>query len=108
MRSFLGAVLLVAASAYAQTFLGARYDPVADELVVDIAYSGTNPNHRFSLAWDPCQGDAPPYEIAARVIDAQADDAAVRDFIVRRRFSLRDLQCRPANVTLRIGRVGNI
>ena len=108
MRSFLGAVLLVAASAYAQTFLGARYDPAADELVVDIAYSGTNPNHQFSLAWDPCQGDAPPYEIAARVIDDQPDDAAVRDFIVRRRFSLRDLPCRPANVTLRIGRVANI
>jgi hypothetical protein len=102
------AALLLATSAYAQTFLGAQYDPVSDELVVDIAYRGTNPNHQFSLAWDRCQGDAPPYKIAARVVDNQGDDAAVRDFIVRRRFSLRDLKCRPANVTLRIARLANI
>src|SRR3981189_2020123 len=108
MRKLLVAVLLLAASAYAQTFLGAAYDPATDELVVDIAYGGTNPDHQFSLAWDRCQGDAPPYEIAARLIDDQADDAADRDFIVRRRFSLQDLQCRPANVTLRIGRIANV
>jgi hypothetical protein len=108
MRNVFVAVLLVAASAYAQTFLGAQYDPATDELVVDIAYSGTNPDHQFSLAWDPCQGNSPPYEVAARVIDDQADDAAVEDFIVRRRFSLQDLPCRPAKVTLRTGRVANV
>jgi hypothetical protein len=102
------AALLLAASAYAQTFLGAGYDPATDELVVDIAYRGTSPNHEFSLAWDQCQRDARPYEIAARVIDDRPDDPAVRDFIVRRRFSLGDLQCRPANVTLRMGRLANI
>ncbi len=105
--SCLAAALLLAGSAHAQSFRGAKYDPGTDTLTVGIAYRGTNPNHDFSLAWDRCQGDAQPYQVAARVIDRQGDDAATKDFVVRKRFSLRDLKCRPARVTLRMGRLAS-
>jgi hypothetical protein len=98
------AALLVALSGNAEIISGTAYDPARDELVVDILYLGTDPNHEFSLVWDECSGTQPPYEVAARLIDQQGFDAAEREFRVRRRFSLAGLKCRPARVGLHLGR----
>ena len=100
--------LLVPAQALGQTILGAGYDASSDALVVDIAYQGTNPNHDFELAWDECQSSPNGrHSVVARLIDRQGKDEAQKDFQVRRRFDLSGLECRPADVTIRLGPVSN-
>lgn len=97
-------ILVAAPLAQAQSFDAVFYDPARDELVADLVYEGSHPGHAFSLQWGECGGAQPPYDIEARVIDQHWDDIAEREFRVRRRFGLRELECRPVNVTLRIGR----
>jgi hypothetical protein len=100
--------LLVPAHALGQTILGAGYDASSDALVVDIAYQGTNPNHDFELAWDECQSSGNGrHSMVARLIDRQGEDKAQKGFQVRRRFDLSGLECRPAEVTIRLGPVSN-
>jgi hypothetical protein len=99
--------LLVPAQALGQTILGASYDAASDALVVDIAYQGTNPDHDFALEWDKCQSSGDGHAVVARVIDRQGEDQAQKDYQVRRRFDLSALECRPAEVTIRMGPVSN-
>lgn len=94
---------VIAAPAQAADISAAAYDRARDELVVDIVYRGTNPDHAFTLQWGDC-GGGPPYRSSARLIDAQGRDLARDEYRVRERFSLAELQCRPAAVTLRLGR----
>ena len=102
---FIGVLTLVfCATVRADTFANVHYDARADEIVATMIYRGTNPNHTFTLKWDKCP--APPehgksYEIAAEVLDGQWNDDAVQSFRETVRFSLADLACRPAKVTLR-------
>jgi hypothetical protein len=99
---FLALALTIAGEA--DTFARARFDPRTDELVVTMLYRGTNPNHEFSLQWDTCPALAAgqsTYDIAAAVLDSQWNDDARQPFTKTVRFSLRDLKCRPARVTLR-------
>ena len=98
--------LAAAAPAHAADILDARYDPGADELVVDIAYRGTNPDHEFSVAWGRCS-DASPPRLVGRLIDQQGSDAAREDYRVSERLALEEIPCRPAIVTLRLGRVAH-
>jgi hypothetical protein len=85
------------------TFSGVSYDPAHDELVVTMAYRGTNPDHTFSLKWGPCQtsANAGEPEVVAEVLDSQWQDAARQPFKKTTRFSLADLPCRPVKLTLR-------
>lgn len=86
------------------------YDAAHDELVVEIIYRGTHPDHEFSLDWAQCRrrGDGnPPYQAAARLIDAHGRDVAREDYRVTRRFDLSSLECRPALVTVRLGPTAN-
>lgn len=97
------AALVVSSAASAQNFLGARYDAVTDELVVQIAYRGTHSGHEFSLRWEECKsvsGSDGPYEVAALVVDSHWNDRALEDFQQTVRFTLEGLTCRPARVTL--------
>jgi hypothetical protein len=66
-------------------------------------YRGTNPDHTFSLQWGKCRtlADATMPEVAVDVNDSQARDAARKDFKTTTRFSLENLPCRPAKLTLR-------
>lgn len=67
-------------------------------------YSGTNPNHAFSLHWDVCKplnDERADAEIEAIVLDSQWNDAARQEFTTTVRFSLQGIPCRPASVTLR-------
>jgi hypothetical protein len=106
--SLLLCTLLAPAHALSQTILGAAYDASSDALVMEIAYQGTNPDHDFELAWDACEatGDG-RYTVVARLIDRQGADLAQKDYRVERRFALSGLQCRPVEVTLRMGPVSN-
>jgi len=89
--------------ARADNFVNVFYDIQNDQLVVTMRYRGTNPSHEFTLQWGQCKGrpDGHSQEIVAEVLDSQWQDAAQRVFKVTTRFSLADLTCRPAAVTLR-------
>jgi hypothetical protein len=100
----LGACALLAWSgAQADNFDSAYYDAKADQLVVQMIYMGTNPNHKFTLQWGKCQlnqqGGMPG--VTAEILDDQFMDNSVRTYRKTRRFSLADMPCsRPASVTL--------
>lgn len=87
--------------ASAEAFGPVTYDPKSDELIVTITYSGTNPDHTFSLAWNRCTTHPDgTTNVQAEVIDHQARDTVNRDFTKTVRLSLAGLSCRPATVTL--------
>ncbi len=97
------AAALLCHGAHADDFASVRYDAATDQLIITMRYSGTNPNHTFSLQWGPCQsiaGQALP-EVAVEVLDSQFQDAAQRAFRKTTRFPLGELPCRPAKLTLR-------
>ncbi|MPZ43111.1 MAG: hypothetical protein GEV05_06875 [Betaproteobacteria bacterium] len=99
--------LLVPTPALGQTILGAEYDASSDALVIAIAYQGTNPNHDFALTWDKCEPTGGGHSVVARLIDHQGKDTAQKDYQVSRRFELSALECRPAEVMVRLGPVSN-
>jgi hypothetical protein len=86
----------------ADSFQKVSYDPATDELVITVIYRGTNPDHQFSLKWGACQGhDDDQREIVGELLDQQALDAARKEFRKTLRFSIADLDCRPAMLTVR-------
>jgi hypothetical protein len=98
------AATLTSRAAKADNFANIRYSANTDRLVVTMLYRGTNPNHKFSLKWGPCEanqsGGLPG--ATAEVLDDQYEDAAEQDFSKTVRFSLAGMPCpRPASVTLR-------
>jgi hypothetical protein len=100
----MGCGLFAATRVRADAFSSVHYDPVHDQLVVTMIYRGTNPNHGFSLHWGACRAlndRSVGHQIAADVLDDQWDDDAQTSFSKTVRFSLADLACRPAEVTLR-------
>jgi len=95
---------LVSLAAQADNFVKVRYDRQSDRLVVTMVYRGTNPNHKFSIKWGPCQenqsGGLPG--AIADVLDDQYEDIEEQDFTKTVRFRLDSMPCpRPASVTLR-------
>lgn len=96
----LAAALLAAGAAAAADIRGARYDARTDSVLVEIAYRGTHPKHDFRVQWNPCADGA----AVGRLIDRHGNDAAEEEFIVQDRIGLAALPCRPALVTLRLGR----
>jgi hypothetical protein len=97
-------MLLFTNAADADNFGRIYYDGKTDQLVVTMVYRGTNPDHKFTLAWGACQpnqsGGMPG--VTAEVLDDQFDDQAVNNYRKTKRFSLAGLPCtRPASVTLR-------
>jgi hypothetical protein len=98
-----GAACWLALPAHADNFARVYYDAKTGELVATMRYRGTNPDHAFSLKWGTCTDAAPGTlpEVAAEVLDDQWRDQAQREFKKTVRFSLADLPCRPAKVTLR-------
>lgn len=96
------AATMLSSAVQADNFVNAYYSARHDQLVVAMAYRGTNSHHRFSLQWGPCQElDGGGHEIAAEVLDSQWQDVEQSDFTKVTRFSLADIPCRPATVTLR-------
>ena len=95
--------LAFVATAHADNFISVSYDAKTDELAVTLVYRGTNPNHTFRIDWGTCVdigADAPP-ELAAQVLDRQWNDKAEREFTKTVRFGLKQIPCRPVNLTLR-------
>jgi hypothetical protein len=104
-----GALLIslgVMSATQAADILEAHYDTAADELVVDIAYRGTNPDHEFAVEWGRCSTESPPRTVG-RLVDRQGSDMAREDYRVEERLALDDIPCRPAIVTLRLGRAAH-
>ena len=88
--------------ALAITVTSLRYDATNDQLVMNIVYRGTNPDHEFSVQWDECKRlDDERSQILGLLIDSQPDDLARKDFTTPFKIDLRDFPCRPAKVTIR-------
>lgn len=87
--------------ALTDNFSNVHYDARDDQLVVTMLYRGTNPDHKFSIIWGACKSGKNGQEIEADVLDDQWQDVAQRDFKKSMHFSLADLNCRPAKLTLR-------
>jgi len=93
---------LISATASADNFANVYYSAAKDQIVITMNYRGTNPDHKFSLHWGNCQVlDNGARSVAAEVLDSQWQDAAQRDFKKTVSFSLADIPCRPAKLTLR-------
>ncbi|HEY0939316.1 MAG TPA: hypothetical protein VGE08_04375 [Steroidobacter sp.] len=98
--SLLALCYSTAASAISVTAL--RYDAAKDQLVMTIAYRGTNPDHKFSVQWDECKRlDDERSQILGLLLDSQPDDLARQNFTTSLKIDLRDFPCRPAKVTIR-------
>jgi hypothetical protein len=97
------AAAVLTTAARADSFASAHYDAGKDQLIVTMIYRGTNPDHTFSLKWGQCKesADGSGREIVAEVLDSQWQDVETQDFKKTTRFSLNNLQCRPAKLTLR-------
>jgi len=88
----------------ADTFASVHYEAQTDQLVATMIYMGTNPDHAFTVQWGACQAPSQGgqiQEITADVLDSQWDDAAIRTYRKTVRFSVANLSCRPAKLTLR-------
>lgn len=92
----------LACATHASDLRDARYDAATDSIIVEVAYQGTNPNHEFSVQWGRCENNA----VAGRVVDSQWNDKAVEPYRLWDHVSIDDIPCRPARVTLRMGRTG--
>jgi len=99
----LGLLFLIAPlTSRADNFQRVYFDPATDELVIGVVYRGTNPDHQFTLQWGPCHTrDDNQREITGELLDQQWQDAAQQEYRKTLRFSLADLECRPAAVTVR-------
>jgi hypothetical protein len=98
------ASILLMADARADNFKSARYDAQRDQLVVQMVYRGTHPDHTFHLSWSRCRPlDQQPgmWQVAVDVLDDQWNDAATTEYSRTLRFDLSNQPCRPARVTLR-------
>jgi hypothetical protein len=99
----LGSALAVS-DTHADNFKSARYDPQRNQLIVQLVYRGTNPDHTFHLNWGECRPldqEHGMWQVAVDVLDNQWSDAALNDYSRTLKFDLSKLPCRPARVTLR-------
>lgn len=101
------AATLASSAAQAEAILRAAYDASTDVIVVDVAYRGTHPAHRFKVRWAPCMPGTEP-ATAGRLVDLDGRDAAERDYRERIVLALSDLPCRPVEATLRLGRTSHV
>jgi hypothetical protein len=98
------ASVLAVSDARADNFKSARFDPQRNQLIVEIVYRGTNPDHTFHLNWGECRPldqERGMWQVAVDVLDDQWSDAALNDYSRTLKFDLSNLRCRPARVTLR-------
>jgi hypothetical protein len=97
------AVGMLSAATQADNFSNVYYSVRKDQLVVTMAYRGTNPDHTFSLKWGQCKdlAEGGGSEVDAEVLDSQWQDVEQSDFKKTMRFSLASIPCRPAKLTLR-------
>ena len=97
-----GLLCLAGATGRADEIQSIAYDAATDELVIKVNYSGTNPDHQFTMNWGECQTkDDNQRELFGDLIDQQGSDAARQDFQKTVRISVADVDCRPAMVTIR-------
>ena len=90
--------------AFADSFAAVRFDPQANQLVLDMSYRGTNPNHNFTLQWGECISDESggPPGVTADVLDDQWNDAEHQSYQKTVLLDMSQLPCpRPVKLTLR-------
>jgi hypothetical protein len=94
--------LVYCAPASAITLTSLTYDAAENQLVMKIAYRGTNPDHKFSVRWDACKRlDDSRAQILGQLLDSQPNDLAREEFTQEFKLDLEDFSCRPSEVTIR-------
>jgi hypothetical protein len=95
-------MLFIGSATCADDFQTISYDAATDELVIVVNYSGTNPDHQFTMDWGACQTkDDNQRELFGELIDQQGRDAAHQELRKTVRISLAGVDCRPAKLTVR-------
>jgi len=86
----------------AAAFKDVSYDLDRDELVMVVVFGGINPDHHFSFAWERCidRGDN-RHQISVQLLDQQFEEPARQEFTKTIRLSLKDMDCRPGELTVR-------
>ena len=94
--------LLYCTPASAITVTALTYDAAENQLVMTIAYRGTNPDHKFSVEWSECKPlDEARSQILGLLVDSQPNDLARQEFTRELKVDLTTFTCRPAQVTIR-------
>ena len=102
VTSVIAGISLAPRTGQADSFQSVAYNSATDELIINVLYRGTNPDHQFSLSWGTCvEHENNQHEITAELLDQQAEDKAEKDFKKTVKMSLKEMDCRPAVVTLR-------
>lgn len=79
-----------------------NYDAGRDQLVIQLVYRGTHPDHVFSIQWGECRHlDEQRSQILGLVVDSDPKDPAREEFSKRLEIGLAQFSCRPAKVTIR-------
>jgi hypothetical protein len=98
------AVFAVSPQANAVNVLAMSYDKTTDQLVLKIAYRGTNDQHSFTVNWEQCKDYAfvdAKYQVLGNLLDSQPDDPGTSEFTKDLRISLATVECRPVKLTVR-------
>jgi hypothetical protein len=100
------AATLASSAAHAESVLHAAYTAATDSLVVDVAYRGAAPQHRFKVRWEPST-DGATRATTGRLVDLQGFDGAEQDYRERVLVPLSEVPCRPVQATLPLGRTAH-
>lgn len=99
--------VLFAFSAQSAIIQNVVHDKENDQLVIDVAYQGTQANHQFSLTWGACLPwgrDSVPYQTDAHLDDLDGNDHGRNELTQTLYFSLKEMNCRPSLTTIRLNR----
>ena len=88
----------------ATEIVSAKFNSDNQLLTLELAFTGGNQEHKFSLLWDQCQIRNGVNEIAARLVDVGHDDAGREELLQTLEIDLSNLSCKPAWLTIRSGR----
>jgi hypothetical protein len=102
--AFMPALLLAVMPRHAgaAAFKDVTYDLDKDELVMVVVFGGISPDHHFSFAWEKCIDRLDNrHQISVQLLDQQFEEPARQEFTKTIRLSLKDMDCRPSELTVR-------
>lgn len=105
MKLFIaGLFVFLGSQAMATEIITAGFDAKSKTISLELAFIGGTKPHNFSLEYEPCRVLNGNYEVAARLLDEGHDDLGQQELFQTVEFSVADLACKPAWLTVRSGR----
>ena len=104
MKSILlASTLFFNLSAFAYEIESVKYNSSTNQISVTLSFDGGNEQHVFTPAFDPCDKTTDPYGLAVRLEDSGWEDTGTEPQEWTVVFSLEDLSCLPAELTVFAG-----